>query len=125
MGDEWSGSDWGWDECDPSVVRRESFRGDTLVFQIQVYQPPPNNGAPQNLTGWWVGFMAKKQDADQDSQAVAASSTLTAAPNVVTFPNGASSGLVQVSIGPLNTITLGDGRVRLRYAVKVIDPSGN
>jgi hypothetical protein len=128
---DWDDPNWsepGWANpgggcCDDT--RLVSRRADTLVFQFQVYQPPPACSAPQNLTGWWVGFIAKYEYADQDNQAVASASTLTSFPNVVTFPNGAATGLVQVSIGPLNTITLGDGPTRLVYACKVIDPSGN
>lgn len=111
--------------CDPGIVNRRSYRGDTLTFQLTVYQPPPAQSAPQDLTGWFVQFTAKKQHADQDPQAVAVSKTSGTAPNVVTFPFGAPRGILQVMVGPLNTITLGDGRVRLVYDVQIIDPAGN
>ena len=111
--------------CDPGIVERFSARGDTLVFQIQVYQPPPANTAPQNLTGWFLQFTAKYQTADQDNQAVAISKTTGVSPNIITFPFGITTGIAQVSAGPLNTITLGDGKTRLVYDVVAIDPSGN
>jgi hypothetical protein len=119
MGYEWD------EECDPSVVDRWMYRGDTLLFQVQVYQPPPASSAPQNLTGWFLACMVKKQFADTDALAVAVSKTTGVAPNIITFPFGAAAGIIQVSIGPLNTITLGDGITRLVYDIQCIDPSGN
>jgi hypothetical protein len=78
-----------------------------------------------NLTGWFVQFTAKRWVADYDNQAVAVSKSTGTAPNIITFPTGVSTGLVQVSVGPLNTITLGDGQTHLVYDVIAIDPSGN
>lgn len=122
----WAEDEWGEEcRCDPSVVFRRMKRGDTLQFQIQVYQPAPASSAPQSLIGWFLQFTAKRWYADQDSQAIAVSKTTGVAPNVITFPFGAQTGIVQVSVGPLNTITLQDGKVRLVYDVQAIDPVGN
>jgi len=112
------------DDCCNEIVR-ESKRGDTLVFQVLVLQPFPACNAPQNLTGWFLQFTAKYQYADQDNQAVAISKTTGVFPNIITLPMGPATGIAQVSVGPLNTITLGDGLTRLVYDVQTIDPFGN
>lgn len=113
-------------DCPPSgVTNLESKRGDSLIFQVQVYQPPPASSAPQDMTGWYAQFTAKYQTSDQDSQAVAISKTTGVSPNIITFPNGVRTGLMQIASGPLNTVSFGDGPTRLTYVVKVIDPSGN
>ena len=109
--------------CDRELLR--SKRGDTLAFQVQIYRPYPFQNSPQDCTGWFVQFTAKRQYADQDAQAVATSKTTGTAPNIITFPQGVTTGLAQISVGPLNTITLGDGPTRLVYDVQVIDPVGN
>jgi hypothetical protein len=136
--------------CDPELVPRRSMRGDTLLFNVQVYAPgtmnldssesplsrslvpgsralsaPRPSSVPQNLTGWFLQFTAKYQTSDLDSQAVAVSKTTGTTPNVITFPRGAAAGLALVSVGPLNTITLADGPTRLTYDVIAIDGSGN
>jgi hypothetical protein len=136
--------------CDPELVLRRSMRGDTLLFQVQVYAPgvmnpdgaesplsralipgsralsaPRPSSVPQNLTGWFLQFTAKNQTSDQDSQAVAISKTTGTTPNVITFPRGAAAGLVLVSVGSLNTITLADGPTRLVYDVIGVDGAGN
>jgi hypothetical protein len=110
--------------CD-EVVPRWSFQGDTLVFQVQVLQAPPSDQAPQNLTGWFFRFLAKQNLSDQDNQAIATSQTDTVFPDVITFPYGASSGIIQVQSGPTHSIGLGTGIVRLHYTVKGIDTLGN
>jgi hypothetical protein len=121
------GYDWCCDEerAPAPEVERSVFAGDSLIFQVQVYQPPPASAAPQNLTGWSLQFTAKMQYADTDSLAVAISKTTGVSPNVITFPNGAATGLIQVAVGPLAFQTLGSARVRLVYDIKTIDPSGN
>ncbi len=126
-----SWDDWEWeredgsDFCNPGIVDRWSYRGDSLIYQVQIYQPPPAQFAPQNLTGWFFAATAKRNLADQDNQAVAVSKTTGTIPNIITYPNGASAGVIQVSFGPLNTITLGDSKVRLYYDIQGIDTSGN
>jgi hypothetical protein len=128
---------WDWDDVDECIaeweegcrrrgrVARKSYRGDTLAFQVQVLQPPPSCSAPQNLTGWFLQSTAKYSYADQDSQAVAIAKSTGVFPNIITFPNGLLAGLIQVSFGPLNTITFADGPTRLQCDIKAIDPSGN
>jgi hypothetical protein len=135
--------------CRPEIVRRKGFRGDTLVFQVQFFQPgvqtlapflqryrrdgAPStvamqaatpSGNPQNITGWFIACLLKYQTADQDNQAVATSKTTGVAPNIITIVN-AAAGIAQVQFGPLNTIALADGPIRLVYDVQGIDPSGN
>jgi hypothetical protein len=114
-----------WTCPDPTIVDRKMFRGDTLTFQIQIFQPYPFQNSPQNLTGWFLQFTLKRWFPDQDPQALAVSKSTGVAPNVIVFPNGLSAGLVQVSSGPSNTLTLGDGIVRGVYDIQGIDPSGN
>jgi hypothetical protein len=142
--DEYVGAEYQDVSCD-----LRTYRGDTLVFFVQAWapaQPQPTemherqvlqvspsasplgmqvpSRIPQNLTGWFLQFTAKKQTADGDNQAVAVSKTTGVAPNVITFPNGAVAGLTKVSVGPLSTAGLGDGDVRLVYDLIGIDPSG-
>jgi|SRR5271157_2655503 len=119
MNDDWSDDD---DAREDGTVEREMYRGDTLTFLLQFVQP--GTRAPQDMTGWFVQFTAKRQYADQDSQAVLVAKTTGSAPNVVTFPNGVTTGLAQISAAAGATVSLGDGVVRLVYDVQTIDPEG-
>ncbi len=113
-------------ECrQDEVVPRWSYQGDTLIFQVQVLQPPPADQAPQNITGWFFRFLAKLNLADQDNQAIATSQTDTLFPDIITLPFGAPAGILQVQSGPSHTIGLGSGHVKLHYVVKGIDTLGN
>ena len=48
---------------------RSMSRGDSFVFDFQVMQPPPNQTAPQNITGWSFWFTCKYTYVDPDNAA--------------------------------------------------------
>src|SRR5271166_2382837 len=127
-GDGWS--DWGppfpqGPECGcgfRTERRRRMRRGDTLQFQVTVLQnvqtgeygsawpgePFPPNCVAVNLTGWRVIFTAKYEFPDWDSQAVAQLDNQTLG-GVIASGTG---GLVQVTMGPLATVSFADGPTR-------------
>jgi hypothetical protein len=56
------------------ATHREMFRGDSLVFRVQVFRPvlnDPSTLVPVDLTGFSMWCTLKYQVVDQDNQAVA------------------------------------------------------
>ncbi len=113
------------------------FRGDTLVWAVQVVQDPisgaystslapgvpPPGQVPANVTGWTFWFTAKRHYLDPDNQAVwqgGTASPLTGV--VVTSP---LSGRLTATMPPAQTIGFPDGSSTLVYDVQGKDGSGN
>jgi hypothetical protein len=127
-----------WDECDepprkkrPQLKHRWSYRGDTLLLDVQVFQPQPFADpdappVPSNIEGWTMWFTAKRSVVEPDQYAVAQISNTTSAPpgGTITYTN-ATIGKAQVVVPPVATYRLEDGDVRLRYDVQVADLDGN
>jgi hypothetical protein len=104
-------------------VERKMFRGDTLAFQVQVFQSPPFNTVPQNLTGWTLWFTVKFNTQDPDNIAVFQGTNLTNPPGVTI--NNYAQGLATPSMPPVSTRGFPDGVTSLFYDVQAMDPSGN
>jgi hypothetical protein len=109
--------------------RRKMRRGDTLQFNLQVFQntftleygtvwpgeAPPPNCVPVNLTGYRVWFTAKYEYPDWDNQSVAQLDNM--ALGGVTTPG--TLGQVSVTMPSLATQGFADGPTRLVYDLQV------
>ena len=109
------------------MADRTMFRGDTLVFDVQVFQapqfgaPPGTPTPPQNITGWFMWFTAKFHASDADSQAV---SQVTSAPlGGIVFVD-ALSGRAEITMPAIATRSFPDGPVALIYDVQTKDLLG-
>jgi hypothetical protein len=111
------------------MSERSMNRGDTLVFDLQVFQPIAGTSqqVPANITGWFVWFTVKRYVQDADNMAVAA---VTTTPTSV--PPGGSitivdafSGKLEVTMPAAATLLLPDGgTTKLVYDVQVKDLLG-
>lgn len=107
--------------CDLCLTRRrlEMFRGNTLVFDVQVKKAPGDT--PVNITGWTMWFTAKYYVTDPDNQAVSQRGNM--APLVgITFTQPLV-GKAQVTMPPIATVYLPDSEIELVYDVQVKDPT--
>lgn len=115
-------------------ITREMKRGDTLVFDVQVFQaelfgqPDGTPTPPQNISGWFMWATFKRHYADPDNQAVCqVTSTPTSQPP---DPTGgivfidAVNGKAEVTMPAIATVGFPDGPETLLYSVKVKDPTG-
>ena len=105
--------------CGPTEeIVREMFRGDSFIFDVQVFQ---NDGCtPQNISGWTVWFTAKRYISDADSQAVVQLGTALPLTGIVlTAP---TNGEAEVTIPPFATSRFPDSPTTLVYDVQVKDP---
>lgn len=109
------------------MLERTMYRGDTFVFEVQVFQarlfnqPEDAPTPPQNITGWKMWFTAKYSTADYDNAAVSQ------------LDNGALGGVVfvdptigraEITMPALATLQFPDGPVALVYDVQVQDAIG-
>jgi hypothetical protein len=115
----------------PSGPCRTMRRGDSFVFDVQVFQaplfgsPPGNPTPPQNITGWFMWFTAKYYVTDPDTAAVA---QCTSTPASVPVGGGIvflepTIGRAEITMPPLATRAFPDGPVALVCDVQVQDPS--
>lgn len=108
-------------------VSRQMFRGDTFVFDVQVYkapvfgQPEDSPTPPQDITGWKMWFTAKNQFPDPDRAAVVQLDNASIGGIAFIQP---TNGLAEVTMSPLATYGFADGPVTLVYDVQVKDLSG-
>src|ERR1700690_3777028 len=116
----------GWDRERPGWRRRCMNRGDTYIFDLQVFQPPApftrptcQPGTPQNITGWFVWFTAKYHRDDADTAAVIAVTTLSG----IIFTNP-TMGQIQITDPAASTSGLPTANVPLYYDVQVKDLLG-
>lgn len=94
------------------------FRGDTFVFDVQVFQA---NGAPADISGWTAWFTAKFYVNDPDLRAVMRQDNGDLGGIVLTQP---TIGKLEVTVAPIATRGFPDGAVELVYDVQVRDNSG-
>jgi len=108
-------------------IIRPMFRGDNLIFDVQV-QKSPYPGTPPvpiDITGYFMWFTAKRSTNDSDTQAL---TQITTTPTSV--PPGGSIVLTQPTVGKAEITTpqamtsaFPDGVVKIVYDVKVRDTS--
>jgi hypothetical protein len=113
------------------MADRQMSRGDTLLFTLQVLQPPPlppstpSDGIqlPTNITGYTMWFTVKYYVTQPDSQAVWQSGNVLPLTGIIfTQP---LSGIAQVTMPPIATRRFPDGPVALVYDVQIKDTAGN
>lgn len=119
---------WEGECCDSDGLRRRRmFRGDTLVFLVQVLKPAPGSVGdcpalvPVDLTGYTVRFTAKYYLPDNDRQAVVQLTNAIGGGIVVT---SALAGMATLTVPPSATRFFPDGIVRIVYDVQVVDAGG-
>lgn len=101
-------------------------RGDTFVFDVQVFAPPPQfsppgaQGGPLNITGYSMWFTAKYHTADPDQQAV---TQQTVTGGGIVFTN-ALQGMAEITVPALATFGFPDGVTKLVYDVQIKDLQG-
>jgi hypothetical protein len=140
---------------DPRFERkhRRAFRGDSIIFIVQVQevlsqpyatpnmepadqpvavagrQVPHTPAVPQNLSGWYLWSTLKRQVPDPDSQAVAqvtsTPSSTPAGPNGGIVLNAPAATYATVTYPPQATAPLEDAAVVLDYDVQAKDAAGN
>jgi hypothetical protein len=114
--------DWDWN-CYRRARPRRMRRGDTYVFEIQIFAPPPFGsqpgvvGTPQDITGWFLWFTVKYNYADPDVAAVAQSTTGNSL-IVLTTP---TAGLATVTMPAVNTSLFPDAPFKLLYDIQTKD----
>ena len=116
-------------------MRRKATRGDTVQFQVQVFQPAPPVGfqpqstqpakVPQNIAGWYAWATLKYQWPDVDAQAIAQVTSLprgTPPGGSIVFTE-AGSGIMLVTFPPFATQSFPDGEFDVVYDVQTQDTS--
>lgn len=111
----------------PHYPKREMYRGNTFVFDVQLQRPPvgsPPDTPPQpvNLTGYFAWFSAKYHLDDPDNQAVAL--LTSAVGNGIVFTD-VPNGKMEITMPAIATRGFPGGKTRLFYTVQVKDPSAN
>lgn len=104
----------------PGEFDRTMFRGDSLVFEVQILQS--DGCSPQNITGWAVWFTAKDSYGIPDSQAqIRLGNVLPLTGITIT---SAPEGKLQVVVPPSATLNFPDTPAKLFYDVQVRDGAG-
>lgn len=117
-----------WDDCvRKSRARwRRMFRGDTLIFGVQVLKPVPGVPGdnpplvPMDITGYAMWMTAKYFLADPDQQSVV---QLTNATTAIYFPSP-TAGMGVITMPPRATLFFPDQDVRIIYDVQIASPTG-
>lgn len=109
----------------PEYPHRSMFRGDNLVFDVQIQRPPAGSPpgtppVPVNLSSVKMYFSAKHHLGDPDNQAV---SFLSNGHGIVY--TDVLNGKAEITMPALATYQFPNGKVMLFTTVKIIDASGN
>lgn len=105
---------------------REMYRGDTLIFPVQVVQVPAGAApgslpVPQNVSGWTFWCTGKRHYSDPDSRAVWQVTTDGGGIAIV----NAAAGMAQIVIPASATLNFPDADDVVVYDVQARDLNGD
>lgn len=98
-------------------------RGDTLIFDVQVFKLPPYECVPEDITGWTFWFTAKEHFAVPDATASIRLGTALPLTGVALLSVG--EGKVRITVPAFATSNFPDTPETLVYDVQGKDLLGN